>query len=744
MRSMYSFISKGELFYLPLVMFFTPFSLAAPIVGGNETITGGTPERWDLSSSATLNVNGAQTLFINSDSSTLNVNTGSSTQQITARNGSLVNLSGATVSGVSGPAAVMLSNSQATIDNSTITGNRVGLQVVREFSSQTGSSATVSGKSTISGETGGALVSGFSELHVTDSTIQGTGATSYGLRLLSGQASATDSTFVGRQEGIILGLDTSAIQPVILSLVNTTVQGHTGSAILVDFANAGSSTATISLDNALLLAGNETLVDVRGGATTSVTVSNSTLTGNFVNEAGSTLDLTLQQNSSLTGRLENVSSATINDSARWVLVEDSQINKLMLNGGTVRFGADDAFYQLDVVELAGNGRFELGTNFATGQTDLLNVTGTASGRHELLISSSGVEPAAGQPIRVVQTAGGDAQFFVDRAVDLGTFSYSLAKSGDDWILDPSTRTVSPATRTVKALFNTAPTVWYAELMSLRSRMGELRFKGGDAGAWGRTYGNKYIVSDGSGVGYQQTQRGFTLGADAPLPIGKGKWLVGIMGGHSDSDLNLNGGTSGTVSSDYVGAYTTWIQADSGYYFDGVVKVNRFRNDAKVGMSDGSRAKGDYDSMGAGGSIEFGRNIKIAGGYFLEPYTKWSAVVIQGKTFSLDNDLQAEGDRTRSLLGEAGMTAGRNFILKSGMQVQPYVRAALAHEFVTNNEVRVNNYVFDNDLSGSRGELAAGVVLALNNSLQMHMDVDYSNGKNIERPMGASIGLRYGF
>jgi outer membrane autotransporter protein len=732
-----------SLMFTSMLLPFSSLTVAGNLVGGTTTITGGVPEQWSLSSNATLNVNGAQALFINTDSSILNVNAGI-TQQITARNGSQVNLSGATVSGVGGLAAVVLVNSQATIDNSTITGNRVGLQIVRDVSTSTGSTATVSGNSNITGVTGGALVSAFSRLDVIDSTIQGTGATSYGLRLASGQAAATDSTIKGGQNGVTIGLDANSIQPATLNLNNTTVEGVTGSAIQVDFANAGSSTATIMLNNSRLVAGNDTLLDVRGGATASFTVNNSTLSGNIVNEAGSTTDLVLQNNSVLTGNLENVSRATINDSSRWVLVGDGHIDNLTLNGGTVRFGAVNEFYQLNVGQLAGNGRFELGTDFATGQTDRLNVTGTASGRHELVISSSGVDPAAGQPVRVVQTGGGDAQFFMARDVDLGTFSYRLAKSGNDWILDPATRTVSPGARSVLALFNTASTVWSAEATSLRSRMGELRFDGAEGGAWGRTYGNKYNVADGSGVGYQQTQRGFTLGADAPLPFGDGQWLIGVMAGHSTSDLNLDGGTSGTVTSNYLGTYLTWIDAGSGYYLDGVLKLNRFRNEAKVGLSDGQRAKGDYDNSGLGGSIELGRNIKMADGYFIEPYTKWSGVVIQGRSFTLDNDMQADGDRTRSLVGEAGVTVGRTFALEGGLQVQPYVRVALGHEFAKNNEVKVNDNVFNNDLSGSRGEMAAGLALAMTDRLQVHIDADYSKGKNIERPIGLNIGVRYGF
>ncbi|WP_085687094.1 MULTISPECIES: autotransporter outer membrane beta-barrel domain-containing protein [unclassified Pseudomonas] len=722
---------------------FSQIAIAGNLIGGTTTITGGTPEDWTLSSNATLNVNGADTLFINTDASVLNVNAGN-TQQIAARNGSQVNLSGANVSGVSGLAAVTLVNSDGSIKNSTINGNRVGLQVVRDASTLTGSTATVSGKSVITGVTGGALVSAFSRLDIVDSTLQATGASSYGVRLASGQATATDSTIIGGQYGVIIGLDGNSVQPATLTLTKTTVEGVTGSAILVDFANAGSSRATITLDNANLVAGNGTILDVRGGATASMKVNNSTLNGNVINEAGSTAELVLQNNSALTGRLENVSHATINDTSRWVLVGDGQIENLTLNGGTVRFGDDNAFYQLNVGRLAGTGRFELGTDFATGQTDLLNVTGTATGRHELAISSSGVDPAAGQPIRVVQTAGGNAEFFMNRPVDLGTYSYGLEKNGNDWILDPTTTTVSPGARSVLALFNTAPTVWYGELASLRSRMGELRFNGGQGGAWGRTYGNKYNVADASGVGYQQTQQGFTLGADTPLPFGDGQWLIGVMAGHSKSDLNLDGGTSGTVTSNYLGTYLTWIDPLSGYYVDGVLKVNRFRNNAKVSLSDGGRAKGDYDNTGVGGSVELGRHIKLDDGVFIEPYTKWSGVVIEGKHFSLNNDMQADGDRTRSLLGEAGMTVGRTFTLERDLKVQPYARVAMVHEFAKNNEVKVNNNVFNNDLSGSRGELAVGVAIAMTDRLQVHFDADYSSGKNIERPIGLNIGARYNF
>lgn len=730
---------------IPLVLF-SGFVAAKTMVGGTETLNDASPvEGWRLSENATLNVNNAQTLGIIANSSVVNINAGSSTQGISAANNSILTVRGATVASQSNSPGVQLISSSGTIDNSTVSGPNVGVSALRYAGTLDGSTLNIMGNSIITGVNAGAFATSHSVINVTDSTVAGTSSDSYGMQLLSATGNVENSTITGGQIGVSLELDGGAVAPVTLNLDNSTVEGKTGSAIVVDFDNSATTTATLTLNNATLLAGNGTLLEVKGGANTVMTVNGSALDGNIVTESGSTTDLTLQNHSVLTGRLVNVNSATINDTSQWVLVDNSEVGKLALNGGAVKFGADNAFYQLNVTELSGNGRFIMGTDLATGRTDLLNVTGTANGSHELLISASGTELPAGTPITVVKTNGGDAQFsLLGKTVDQGAYSYGLAKSGNDWILDPNTRIVSPGARSALALFNTPLPTWYGELTSLRSRMGELRLNGGEGGAWGRAYGNRYDVADGSGVNYQQTQRGFSLGADTALSQGDGQWLVGVMGGHSRSDLDLDAGTSGSVDSYYLGTYATWLDAASGYYVDGVFKVNRFRNDAKVGMSDGTRAKGDYDNTGMGGSVEFGRHIKLDDGYFVEPYTKWSAVAIQGKNFSLDNDLKAEGDRARSVLGEVGLTAGRNIKFDGNIEVQPYLRVGGAYEFVKNNQVKVNDNTFNNDLSGGRGLFGAGVAASVTDKLQVHADYEYTDGKNFKQPAGVTLGLRYAF
>ncbi|WP_025213161.1 autotransporter outer membrane beta-barrel domain-containing protein [Pseudomonas brassicacearum] len=751
-------------------------SAQADLVGNGEVrdVAPGTPsDRYEVITGSTLNVNGANIMDVISRSSTINVRPGSTTQQIWASEGSRVNLDGATVTatGTGGIAGVRLEASEATINNSTVTNaNGIGLHLLQSLG--VGSSATVS-NSVIKGSEGGAFASALSTLDIRNSHIEGTGANSYGVRLFSADATFTDSTIIGGLNGLDLRGNRPLPREGNVLLDGTTVEGKTGAAIRVVPAGAASTVFNINLTNGSnLIAGNGNLLEVVGGATANMDVSNSggvvlkgnidvsenstvnlsfdqgRMEGDFIVESGSTGTLRLANGSFFKGNLTNVSGVTINSASDWEMAGDNTVGALAMDGGRVVFGGAGEFYQLNVGTLTGDGTFKMDVDWATNEHDVLNVTGVASGAHELQVNGSGVDPASPQALTLVHTAAGDATFgLVGDQVDVGTYSYKLVSAangsgGTDWFLDPETATISPGTRTVMALFNTAPTVWLGELTSLRSRMGELRFNAGKTGAWGRTYGNKYNVDAASGTGYKQTQQGFSLGADAPLPVGDGQWLIGAMAGHSNSDLDLSRGSSGTVKSYYVGAYTTWLDADTGYYFDGVLKLNRFHNEAKVSMSDSRRAKGSYNTTGLGGSAEFGRHIKLDNNYFIEPYTQFSTVVIQGQDYGLDNGMQAEGDRTYSFLGKVGMTGGRNFTLDDGTVLQPYVRLAMAHEFAKNNEVKVNNNVFNNDLSGSRGELGAGIAAQLSERLQLHADFDYANGKNIEMPFGANVGLRY--
>lgn len=748
---------------------------AADVNPGDSAVVspGDAVDSWSLGSGSSLTVNGAQTLAITAINgpATITLNPGSSTQTINTGEGSVVTISDSNVSAIASQTfSLAVTGSRVALTNTNVSSaNGIGISGAQDGTSNIGSRFSVIG-GTVSGRLGGITLSEQSTLDMDGTQVTGTGATSYGVRAFGSDMNLRNSTLIGGLNGVVFRGTGTTPRMGTTNLDGTHVEGQSGAAILLD---AGGLPVEVNLNllNGTTLTGangnalevidsgianvrihNSAIVgDVRAtnNSTANLAVNQGSLTGDIVIDNTSQGALTLQNQATFTGNLINVDNVAIGDQSTWNMVASNTVGSLGMSGGAVKFGAADQFYQLNVANLSGNGTFIMDIDYATNQHDTLNVTGTATGNHTLLIAGSGVDPVSPQQLTVVQTAAGDATFALagGRAVDVGTYSYDLASvangsGGTDWFLDPASKTISPGTASALALFNTAPTVWYGELTSLRSRMGELRLNKGDTGVWMRTYGNKYDVSQSSGLGYKQTQYGFSLGADAPLPVGDGQWLVGVLAGQSNSSLDLSRGTSGSVKSYYAGVYTTWLDQDSGYYFDGVLKFNRFRNDAKVSMSDGTRAKGNYDNSGAGGSLEFGRHIKLDDGYFVEPFTQLSAVVIQGKGFTLDNDMQADGDRSRSLLGKAGVTAGRNFALDNGSVLQPYVKVAGAHEFAKNNRVAVNDNTFNNDLSGSRAELGAGVAVAFSQNLQVHADFDYANGENIEQPLGANLGVRY--
>lgn len=718
---------------------------AGQLTGESKTIDASELNNdWQLDQKSDLTLNGARAQHILVNDSALIVNAGSRVDDIRATQGSTVSLDGATVES-NHPlfGAVRLDDSSAVISNSTITSNAtVGLQAFEYLGSAQGGIAHVF-NSTIRGALGGAMAFGNSELNFNQNTlVEGTGADSFGVWVEGATVTASQSNIIGGKNGVVFtdDFDDGGVGKLVLD--NASVEGRSGSAIVVQGEFGSTPEAEIDVRNgSTLTGGNGTLLEVTGGGVASMNVDNSRLNGNVIVEDGSTARLSLQNNAGLTGQLQNVSSLSVGDRSFWELTGDSQVGALSLAGGIVQFGTTDAFYQLDLDSLEGNGTFVMGTDFARGVTDFLNITGEATGNHSLLLAASGAEPVNPSEIRVVHTGGGDAEFsLVGDKVDVGAYSYGLKKDGTDWFLDPNNRAISPGTRSVLALFNTAPTVWYGEATSLRTRMGELRFEPGQAGLWVRGYGNKYNVADGNGVGYTQNQQGFSLGAD--MPLADSQWLIGAMVGHSSSDLNLKRGTSGNVKSYYVGGYATWLDEESGLYFDAVAKLNRFHNESKVGLSDGTSSKGKYTNTGGGLSAEFGRNIKLDNDFFVEPYAQLSTVVIQGASYSLDNGLQAKGERTRSILAKAGATVGRNIQLDSGSVVQPYLRAARVHEFANNNKVAVNNNVFNNDLSGSRNEFGAGVAVKLSQNLQLHADFEHSSGQKIDQPWGANVGVRY--
>ncbi|AXO87118.1 autotransporter outer membrane beta-barrel domain-containing protein [Pseudomonas parafulva] len=692
----------------------------------------------------------------------LNVRPGAATQHILA-NGAKVNINNAEVS-AQGKNGIALYNSHAVIDSSRIVATLDPARPVEQAFGirlsgfQEASSAFIS-NSFVSGIARGINAANSALVDLTNTEVHGVAGTPGVDRLPGGVgvvvAGASvrireNSRIIGDNNGVVTfgGARGPGDHNAHLLIDNSTVEGREGSAIRVYTPPLVDTQVNIHVANgSRLVGGNGIILEVQDDAKVDFSVSDSRLTGDIVASEDATVDLTLADNASLTGTISNASSLNIDGSSLWTLTGDSNLDRLNLDQGTVSLRGEPAnagFTRLQLGELSGSGTFMLGADLTTGQGDFVDVSGKASGDHRLLVENTGTDPnAAVSAHHVVHTGEGSSSRFdlVGGQVDFGTYAYDLEQRGDDWFLVRKSNTTTPGTRSVTGLFSAAPTVWYGESSTLRTRMGELRNGQDQGGGWLRSYGNKHKVSAGAGAAYDQTQQGIAFGADMPIASSDGQWLIGLMGGYSRSNLDLSGGTSGKVDSFHVGAYSTWL-ADDGLYIDALIKANRFQNSSDVRMSDGRKAKGDYSNNGVGATVEVGKHFKLKDGWFVEPYTQLSTLWIDGADYTLDNGMRANANSASSVLGKVGSHVGRNFPLKDGGFVQPYVKVAAAHEFARDNQVRVNGNKFANDLSGSRIELGTGISAQVSDTLQVQAGFDYMKGKHIEQPWGVSVGVRY--
>jgi outer membrane autotransporter protein len=848
--------------------------------GGTQTITNADPiENWVLNPGSTLNAIGADTLDISANNATLNA-TGGSTGRISAQINSALNLTTVAVDNSAGTgAAVLISNSTADIADSQVTSNDIGLQISRSNSTQTGSRASLTGGTTVVALNGGAFVTGYSQLNLTNSSVQGTDAASYGVRLTNAELNATGSTVIGGLNGLQIGRELGLARASAVTLNQTRVEGQSGSAIIVGFQGRPDITATVNvLNGSQLIGGNGTVLEVNDGAHVDLTVDRSALTGNVVVAAGSSTQALFQNGASLNGNLQNVSrvafdhqstlkgdvlaqvgsaaavhldngstldgsvnnvtnlsldhgsamtgnvvsdasgavllnngsaingnvdnvislslnnasnmtgdvntdtngrvlldngsvltgqinnsgNLNINNAAQWVMPSDSNVQRLALNNGVVRMGTNEQFQQLNVGDLSGKGTFVMGTDLGNGNTDFLNVTGNASGQHQLQITATGTTPVTAEAVKVGNIAAGDAGFSLGgrETVDAGTFVYRLAKEGQGLYLNPDKETVSTSSNTALALAGSARSVLNAEAAMLSDQLGdrslsirpEASLRAMDDSAvklsnsvWVRSYGNQYNVDNAYGDGYTQNQTGITGGADTVVDLGGRAWVLGGFVGASHTKMDLKYGSSATVDSLNAGVYGSTFDVESGVFVNVMAKINQFDNKAKVTMSDGTRAKGDYKALGASGSVAVGKHIRLKDDYFVEPQVQVSTGVTQSDSYRLDNGLEVRADTMRSFQGKVGVRGGRVITLDNGSLLEPSLSTAVNHEFVKTNEVKINDESFDDDRASSAIEYGAGLKWTpAQRNWQVSGQVGGSKGTTVSQDWSGSLRLSYFF
>jgi outer membrane autotransporter protein len=564
--------------------------------------------------------------------------------------------------------------------------------------------------------------------------------------------------------------DSSRLTGNVITDTNGSVLLDKGSEIHGNVDNV----ASLSLNNSSRLTGN-VITDTNGsvlldkGSEIHGNVDNvaslalndsSRLTGNVITDTnGSVL---LDNGSVLTGQINNSGSLIINNAAQWVMTADSTAQNLSMNNGVVQMGTNEQFQQLNVGNLTGKGTFVMGTDFGTGRADFLKAD-NASGQHQLQVSATGTTPVTAEPVKVGDIAAGTATFTLANkdTVDAGTFVYRLKHDGQGLYLNPDKETVSTSTNTALALAGSARSVLNAEMNMLSDQIGDrglsirpdasLRAASDSDttklsnSVWVRTYGNQYNVKNAYGDGYTQNQNGITGGADTTVDIAGRAWVIGGFVGASRTNMDLKYGSSATVDSLNAGVYGSTYDVESGVFVNVMAKVNQFDNKAKITMSDGTRAKGDYKALGASGSVAVGKHIRLKGNWFFEPQVRVSTGVTQSDSYRLDNGLQVQADTMRSVQGNVGVRGGRVIALDNGSLLEPSVSLGANHEFVRANRVKINDDSFDDDRASSGVEYGAGLKWTpAQRTWQVSGQVGGSKGNTVSQDWSGSLRVSYFF
>ncbi|MBM3103969.1 autotransporter outer membrane beta-barrel domain-containing protein [Pseudomonas sp. V1] len=305
---------------------------------------------------------------------------------------------------------------------------------------------------------------------------------------------------------------------------------------------------------------------------------------------------------------------------------------------------------------------------------------------------------------------------------------------------PQAQRLSKGANAALGMQTAAANLWQNEMGTLSRRLGELRLGKDQGGLWTRAMDARLNVDSGDSRAFDQRLSGIEVGADRAIEFNDATlYLGGMLGiGHADQDFAEH--SSGDIDSRSVGLYATYLQ-DNGVYLDTVLKYDHLKGDVKVSQNLGDQVSGHYDANAYGASVELGRQIALADGWFIEPQAQLSAAHLQGPRYTSSDSLEVKAQDQDTVQARVGARAGRNFMLASGTQVQGYLSVSQIEELAGDSHVSVDGHTLDNSLPGTRTDYGAGTALQLSARQKLMVETHYVHGSEIEQPLQVTVGYR---
>ena len=262
-------------------------------------------------------------------------------------------------------------------------------------------------------------------------------------------------------------------------------------------------------------------------------------------------------------------------------------------------------------------------------------------------------------------------------------------------------------------------------------------QGEPTGIWARIGGGKYSYS-GSGIDTATDYTRIQGGYDAKISRG---WTVGGQVSYlrGSEDYVFDG--SGKVKSFSVGAYGL-KDLGKDQYVHVETQVGRVSNDFTARNEIGDPMSGDTKSNAYSIGVRYGKTLKYANGFYVEPQAQLNFTHFGGRNFNVGN-VSVNHSSVNSTSGKIGLELGKQF--GNG---NLYTRFAAGHAFTGNVKTAFASgsiaKLTEQDLKGTWTELAFGGRYGFNSNNSVFADVATGLSGDLQADWGVNAGFTHKF
>jgi outer membrane autotransporter protein len=207
------------------------------------------------------------------------------------------------------------------------------------------------------------------------------------------------------------------------------------------------------------------------------------------------------------------------------------------------------------------------------------------------------------------------------------------------------------------------------------------------------------------------------------------------------DVNFSGNAStGHTDNLSAGLYGTLLH-DAGWHADLVLKADRYKHRFDSLTPDARPVTGSYTSDAQGFSLELGRRLARADGWWIEPAAQAAIVWLRGATYRTtpgNQSLDVTVSTARAAQYRAQLRIGRQF---RATPLRPYAKIGVVKTDTAGGETRVADDTFAPDYDGWRREFGLGASYQMDDRRQLYFDYEYGKSASYERPWSLHVGYR---